>query len=369
MEERVMKDRVMAEPLPRRLQELPRPCARLCLRVRRFIHSLLPEASLSGPVLVAFSGGADSTALAIILHCLGMSPQLAHLDHGLRAESRAEALHAASFAQRLNAPFLTERIAVADLARQENLGLEAAGRLARYRFLERARRETGADWIATGHQLDDLCEDQLMRLIRGTGWPGLGGMPALDGKRRLLRPLLATRRSEIETFLAALGLDRIEDPSNSDARFTRNRIRHELLPIIRRENPAHADAGLDLWRLARLDESYWNGIIEPALAAIRPELLPAEACERPRDALPALHLPRHAFAHLPAAARLRVYMALIRNGAELRGKGQARAETLFRLDECCMNGQGVKHFQFPGQLSLIVCAEGVYLPLEREIIP
>lgn len=356
----------MEKPLPRHLRELPRSGARLCLRVRRFMRSVLPEeASLSGPVLVAFSGGADSTALAVILHCLGLSPHLAHLDHSLRAESREEALRAARFAQRLNAPFLTERIDVADLARQERLGLEAAGRLVRYRFLERARRATGAAWIATGHQLDDLCEDQIMRLIRGTGWPGLGGMSAMDEQRRLLRPLLATRRSEIEAFLASLGLDRIEDPSNSDIRFTRNRIRHELLPLIRRENPAHADAGLDLWRLARLDERYWNEIIKPALDAIRPKPLPPGFCEQPKAALPALHLPRHAFAHLPAAARLRVYMALIRKGTALRGKGQARAETLFRLDECCMNGQGIKRFQLPGQLSLIVCAEGVYLPLEQ----
>lgn len=356
----------MTEPLPQYLQDLPRPCARLCLRVRRFLRALLPEFPLAGPVLVAFSGGADSTALAIVLRCLGLSPCLAHLNHGLRSESQAEARYAALFAQRLNAPFLTETANVAELARQQSLGLEEAGRLARYRFLEQARRAAGAEWIATGHQLDDLCEDQLMRLMRGAGWPGLGGMPAVDARRYLLRPLLAIRRSEIDAFLAALNLERLEDPSNSDTRFTRNRVRHELLPLIRRENPAQADASLNLWRLAQLDEAYWNDLIEPALGAIRPEPLPAGTHDRPGETQPGLLLPRQAFAHLPAAVRLRIYMALIRKGSTLLGGGQARAETLFRLDECCMARNGVKRFQFPGRLSLIVRPEGIYLPLEGE---
>lgn len=359
----------MTEPLPRSLQDLPRPCARLCLRVRRFLRTLLPEHPLAGPVLVAFSGGADSTALAIILRCLGLSPWLAHLDHGLRSESRAEAVCAARFAQRLNAPFLTETTNVAALARQRSLGIEEAGRVARYRFLEQARRTAGATWIATGHQLDDLCEDQLLRLMRGTGWPGLGGMPAVDARRHLLRPLLATRRTEIEAFLTALNLDRLEDPSNNDIRFTRNRVRHELLPLIRRENPAQANAGLNLWRLARLDEAYWSGIIAPALAAIRQESLQAGAHDRPGEEQPALLLPRHAFVHLPAAVRLRIYMALIRKSTALLGAGQARAETLFRLDECCMTGNGVRRFQFPGRLTLIVRPKGIYLPLERKSAP
>lgn len=353
----------MPEPLPQYLRELPRPCARLCLRVRRFLHTLQPEFPLVGPVLVAFSGGADSTALAVILRCLGLSPCLAHLDHGLRAESGAEARYAAHFAQRLNVPFLTEKADVAELARQHSLGLEEAGRVARYRFLEQARQTAGAAWIATGHQLDDLCEDQLLRLIRGTGWPGLGGMAAVDAQRHLLRPLLTIRRTDIDAFLAALNLGRLDDPSNNDTRFTRNRVRHELLPRIRQENPAQADAGLNLWRLARLDEAYWNSITEPAVSAIRQESLPAAG--HSEEAQPALLLPRHAFAHLPAAVRLRIYMALIRKGATLLGAGQARAETLFRLDECCMTGNKVRRFQFPGPLALIVRPEGIYLPLER----
>ncbi|MEG2005340.1 MAG: tRNA lysidine(34) synthetase TilS, partial [Bilophila sp.] len=182
---------VPSPALPRTLQELPSAGARLCLDVRRFLLTQLRQerGEAIGETIVGFSGGADSTALALVLRCLGVPVCLAHLDHGLRSESAAEARAATVFAARLGVACHVRRVEVAKLAQAGGMGLEEAGRQARYAFLEEVRQKRNAPWIATGHHLDDLSEDVLLRLTRGTGWPGLGGMEALDSGRHLVRPL------------------------------------------------------------------------------------------------------------------------------------------------------------------------------------
>ena len=195
------------DAFPCRMQDLPPAGARLCMAVGRF----LKEKCGVSPhhVIVAFSGGADSTALAVILRCLGVSLVLAHLDHRLRPESGEEAESARRFAERLGVPCMVRRVDVEALARSEGIGLEDAGRRARYAFFDSALLSERAEWVVTGHHLDDLSEDVLMRLVRGSGWPGLGGMKAVDPARRLLRPLLGTPRAELEAFLRSRrGLDR-----------------------------------------------------------------------------------------------------------------------------------------------------------------
>ena len=166
------------DALPCRMQDLPPAGARLCMAVGRF----LKEKCGVSPhhVIVAFSGGADSTALAVILRCLGVSLVLAHLDHRLRPESGEEAESARRFAERLGVPCMVRRVDVEALARSEGIGLEDAGRRARYAFFDSALLSERAEWVVTGHHLDDLSEDVLMRLVRGSGWPGLGGMKAVD---------------------------------------------------------------------------------------------------------------------------------------------------------------------------------------------
>lgn len=126
-----------------------------------------------------FRAAAGSTALAVILRCLGVSLVLAHLDHRLRPESGEEAESARRFAERLGVPCMVRRVDVEALARSEGIGLEDAGRRARYAFFDSALLSERAEWVVTGHHLDDLSEDVLMRLVRGSGWPGLGGMKAV----------------------------------------------------------------------------------------------------------------------------------------------------------------------------------------------
>lgn len=331
--------------LPHSLSELPSREAQFCLHVRRFLQSLLPDLQKAS-FIVAFSGGADSTTLALVLHCLGLPLTLAHLDHGLRPESGAEAADASRFAEALGVPFCLRKADVAASAAQSGMGLEEAGRQARYAFFEEVRREKGADWIAVGHHLDDLSEDVLMRLVRGAGWPGLGGMRAVDGKRRLIRPLLRFRKEELLRFVTATGVSWAEDASNREMDFRRNRIRNRVIPLLQEENPAFSRSVLTLWELAREDERFWESQLEPVLQQV---------CETEEGML----LPRSAFVSLPRALRLRLFASLIRR----MGTGQVRAETLFGLDAACMASRTVKQFWFPGGISVRSDGKGLLIGL------
>lgn len=338
--------------MPRTLQDLTPEAARFCLDVERFvIHELDGNGrpGALGDVLVGLSGGADSTALLLALHWLG--PRLgcrvcaAHLDHGLRPESGAEAEEAAELCSSLGIPFATSRQDVAALAETDGLGLEEAARRVRYAFLERVRAEAGAEWIAVGHTLDDLAEDVLMRLVRGTGWPALGGMPGADAGRRLLRPLLMTPRHAVESFLGELGIPWTEDASNTDLAYLRNRIRHTVLPLLKRENPLFAEGVGRLWRQARLDEDW-----------MRTEMDNLPWTEEPGGVL---SLPLDVLRRLPAALRLRA----CKQALERLGPGQPLAANLFALDEAVMSGSGGKSVQFPGSKTVEVGAGTVrFLP-------
>lgn len=331
----------MARAVPCRMQDLPSAQARFCLSVKLFVETCCGR--LPGRAVVAFSGGADSTAAALILRCLGVPLVLAHLDHGLRPESGREADAACVFAGNLGADCVVRREDVGALAHAEGLGLEEAGRRIRYAFLEDVRKKVAAEWIVTGHHLDDLGEDVLLRLIRGTGWPGLGGMRAVDSVRHLLRPLLGTTKKELEAFLQALGISWIEDPSNRSDEFRRNRIRNQVMPLLRAENPSLSRSVRSLWKLAREDERYWEEQLAPVFTALL-------------HRAGALFLPRHVFVGLPRAARLRVYAGLISRF----GQGQAQAETLFRLDDAAVSSRSRKVFQFPGAVCVVTDGEGLH---------
>ena len=176
-------------------------------------HSMLAE---SDRVLVAFSGGADSTATAILLDSMGYEVILAHVDHGMRPDSHADAIHCAEVASRLELPYLSRTVSVLPPT-------EAMARDARYAALEEMAAEAGATRIATGHTMDDDAETVAMRLDRG-GY-GIGIPPK---RRIIIRPLLDLRRSQTEAICREAGIDFLSDPSNLDLRYERNRVRAEL---------------------------------------------------------------------------------------------------------------------------------------------
>jgi tRNA(Ile)-lysidine synthase len=186
-------------------------------------------------VLVAVSGGADSTALLLALHRVapehGLTVSAAHLHHGLRgAEADRDLAFVRALCARLEVPLETARWDAR--ARMARLGLAGQDglRTLRRRFLARAARHAGARAIATAHTADDQAETLLLRLLRGTGLPGLGAMRPRRG--RWIKPLLLARRAHIVADLERAGQAWREDASNRDSRYTRNRVRWELIPAL-----------------------------------------------------------------------------------------------------------------------------------------
>jgi tRNA(Ile)-lysidine synthase len=198
-------------------------------------------------VLVAVSGGADSVALLHVLLTLAdelsLRLHVLHVDHGLRPDSAADAAFVEGLAARLGVPAAVARVTVAAGGSRED-----AARVARYAALEAHARRLQAPRIALGHTTDDQAETVLMRMLTGSGVRGLAGIPPVRGP--IVRPLLESRRVELVALLEAAGLPWIEDPSNQDHAFFRNRDRHELLPMLSEASGADVVTRLD--RIARL---------------------------------------------------------------------------------------------------------------------
>lgn len=192
-------------------------------------------------IIVALSGGADSTALLDLLHRLpGYNLRLvaAHLNHCLRGnDSDADEEFCRQLSAHYSIPFEFRRVDVSDLAKSGGLNLEDAGRRARIDFLDELYKKYGAAAVALAHHADDQAETVLMRLLRGSGMNGLSGM-SYRNSRGYVRPLLQITRKNIEEYLGERELVWREDASNGDTAYLRNRIRHELLPALEKYNPA-----------------------------------------------------------------------------------------------------------------------------------
>jgi tRNA(Ile)-lysidine synthase len=203
-------------------------------------------------VLVAFSGGQDSSVLLdLLLNLRDETPieiVVAHFNHKLRPSANDDAAFAAETARKHGLPFVSGARDVRRYARKHKLNIEEAARELRYAFLRSAARRAGAGKIATGHTLTDQAETMLMRLLRGTGPLGLAGIsPRPDGT--LVRPLIDISRRDIEAYARRRGIPYRLDETNMDRRYLRNRIRLDLLPGIEAIEPA---AVRHLGRLAGL---------------------------------------------------------------------------------------------------------------------
>jgi tRNA(Ile)-lysidine synthase len=220
-------------------------------------------------VLAAVSGGGDSVALLRAMAALKTGGQgrlcVAHLNHQLRPDADEDERFVVDLSRRLGLTCEVERVNVKDLAAQSGDSLEAAARGARYRFLQDAAGRLGARFVATAHTADDQAETILHRVIRGTGVRGLAGMARVRplGHASLMRPLLDVRHAELTAYLDAIGQPYRHDASNADRRFTRNRIRHELLPrLCRQFNPNAVDALLRLATLASEAQTVVDGLVD-----------------------------------------------------------------------------------------------------------
>ena len=231
-------------------------------------------------VSIAASGGADSTALLLLVHAanalprdaLGVGLSAVHINHTLRAEeSDADQAFVEDLCGKLGIPLLVERVETAAYASAHNETLEEAARNLRYGTFRKLIAQGQANVILTAHTLEDQSETVLMKLLRGAWLEGLSGIsPVLEvpgGK--ILRPLLRTPRADIRTYLQARDQPWREDSSNSDEAFTRNRLRASVLPILRQENPSLDHTLSNLAELAREEESRWSAEV----ARVLPQLV------------------------------------------------------------------------------------------------
>ena len=184
-------------------------------------------------MLIALSGGSDSVALTFILRELapngGFSiAGLAHFNHQLRPSAARDEQFCRALGERLNVSMLVGDVNVAEYAATERLSIEEAARRARYAFLHRCAADLGADRIASGHTRDDQAETFLLKLIRGAGLSGLGGIYPRRGI--LVRPLLDASRNDLRDYLRTRGESWVEDETNADVTNPRNRIRHRVIP-------------------------------------------------------------------------------------------------------------------------------------------
>jgi tRNA(Ile)-lysidine synthase len=225
----------------------------------------------NGAVVIGVSGGADSLCLLHLvrqIHSLELI--VAHFDHQLRPEAKLEAEFVRGVAEKLKLPFVSGCADVRGYAMDHKLSLEEAARTLRYRFLFEQARAQHASAVAVGHTADDQVETILMHFLRGAGLAGLKGMAGstclteFDREITLVRPILHLWRHETEAYCREHGLQPVQDPSNSDETYFRNRLRHSLIPELEKYNPRFKDALLHTAAALQGDHSVLQEALESA---------------------------------------------------------------------------------------------------------
>jgi tRNA(Ile)-lysidine synthase len=272
---------------------------------------------------------------------------VAHLDHGLRgADGAADCAFVAELAAALGLPFVGEQGDVRALARAEHCSLEDVARRARYAFLRRIAAEYGALIIATGHTRDDQAETVLLHLLRGSGLAGLAGMAPRTGD--LVRPLLEITRAETEAYCAERGWQPREDATNRDPHYTRNRVRHELLPLLETFNP---NIRTTLARNAALLAADETCLAEQADAAWHA----LATTEDPGT----IALDLAALRALAPALRTRLYQ---RTAAQLTGtEARLEARHIAALDDLFATGRAGQSRDLPAPLRALRTADALLL--------
>lgn len=260
-------------------------------------------------LLCAVSGGADSMCLLAMALREGLNVCAAHYEHGLRGEeSLRDCRFVEDFCREKGIELIVEHGDVGAYAKDNKLGTEEAARLLRYAFLEESAKKAGCAYIATAHNADDNAETVLFNLTRGGGAKGLSGIPPVRGN--IIRPLLSMTREQIEAYNAENGIGHVEDSTNQSTQYSRNLIRHKVMPILRELNPAFAEAVLRSAESLRADE----------------ELLESLAAEFVSSKLYDGALPVNELKELPQPIRMRVYRALCG-----RGLGAVHAQSIDAL--------------------------------------
>ena len=226
----------------------------------------LDESQLIPPgsrVLVGYSGGADSTALLHLLAMSGVDVVAAHLHHGQRPEADDEMEKCQEFADLLGVPFASGRANVPQMSKEMGIGLEEAGRKARYAFFSEASFRLSCNLVATAHTRSDQVETILFNVARGTGIHGLRGIP--ERRENIIRPLLPFSREETQQYCRDNKFWTHDDPANEDLNFSRARIRHRIIDELRMINPGFDQSLIRLSGIAKEEDEFLNGMAAAGL--------------------------------------------------------------------------------------------------------
>jgi len=354
-------------------RETPKPSAALAAsrfgqRLERLVLRFVQEHGLFAGqkrVVLAVSGGPDSVALLFILAhlraALDLELWVAHFDHGLRrrTEREAERAFVSRLAGELALPFLSGQGDTRAHGRRHHLSLEEAARTLRYDFLADQAEGLGAGAVATGHTASDQAETVLMHIIRGSGLAGIAGMrprtrwpfaghPGLV----LVRPLLAVSRRHSERYCQEEGVSPCLDATNLLLEPLRNRVRHELLPLLRRYNPRVEQALLRLSGAAAADAAYldetadlfWQALAQPSQRSVQ--------------------FPRLELAGLSSALQSRLLQTAARH---LLGDTAPVEAVHLQAMQAAVAGHRSRHLSLPGDLAFAVDGESVRLALGREV--
>ncbi len=292
-------------------------------------------------VLVGVSGGADSMALLRVLlemkAALDIRLTVAHLDHMLRGEdSLREAEFTAFQAQKLGVPCIVERRDVQSFRCRQNLSLQEAARRVRYDFYDDAARRTGATKIALGHHADDQAETVLLWLLRGAALGGLAGIPPVR-ENRFIRPLLQCSRRRIEQYLEDIRQEFVPDSSAGELHYRRNKIRHELLPLLREQyNPNIVETLARTAELVQQDDEALEHVVRQAL----------QECVQDGEGGTVLSL--DGLGRFSTALQGRIMREAV-----FRVKGDTRGLTMQHIDALCSllaGGGSSRTIQLPGGL-------------------
>ena len=272
--------------------------------VTRF-HETIARYNLIQPkdhIIIGVSGGPDSTCLAVVLHdCIekwDLTLHLAHLNYGTRGhESESDELFVRKLAQDLNLDVSIKRATPDDLANPEQESFQVRARTVRYRFFERVAQQRGADKIATGHTADDQAETVLLWALRGTGLTGLGGIP-VRRCQRIIRPLITLTRTDVLACLDAKHLTFQTDSTNEDPAYLRNRVRHDLIPVLQTYNPRIRQTLSHLAEIVSEDEKVLSTLTRQIFKDI---LVPSQDTQESQSC----HISRSRFLDLPRALQRR----------------------------------------------------------------
>lgn len=324
--------------------------AKFCLKIFHGMQEKLPP--LQGKVqnytfLLAVSGGIDSVAmLAIFSACqrhFGYTLHVAHFNHGIREASFAEEKLMQDICKRLAVPLTIERGSTPLYAKEHKIGLEEAGRILRYAFFTSLQKKQENTILCTAHHANDLCEDVLMRLIRGSVWTQVAGMPYFDEERQLLRPLLYATKQELADFLLPLGFPFAEDESNKDEQFLRNRVRKNIIPLLEKENPHFYQNIIKLNQNAHYDEIYFQNEVNTIFTHL-------EETEQ------GLSLPVAVLQKKGKTIRMHTYRALLNK----TGQGHAINANFENLDRAVMKNQGKSLIKFSQNARMQVMNNKLY---------